>query len=185
MQKLSNSISIYRKLIIIIIILFAFIATIGFLLPRRITIEEKIQIKASKEYVFKKISNYYEWKNWMTLDYNFDTSLKVQHTGFSGEEGSSSVFFGEKIGKGKITTTKVIKNQIFAYKLIFESGKYNTIGKFELIDKLTHVNLIWSTTCDLGYNPLNRYLGIFIKRKAISYSNESLLNLKKILQNNE
>jgi len=103
----------------ILLTIIVIMGILGAIAPKSFQVERSIEIEAPADKIFKYLNlwEYYEkWSPWQELD----PDMKIEITGTDGAEGSVYSWEGtEKVGKGKMTKTKVEANQLVEYNLHF------------------------------------------------------------------
>jgi len=166
-------------LIILIIIVSAF--GIGYLLPRTALVTRSMLVHGSTDQVFDQINVIKNWENWSPWSHlNGQANIK-----YSGpEEGSKASFAwisqSDKIGGGQISIINSYPYDSVIFSLNF-GDRGNALGKF-LFTKSGNETLVTMTmSSDLGNNPVNRYLGLFLNRFAGNDFDKSLMNLQNFI----
>lgn len=170
-----------KKLLIWIIILIAIIVLISFLLPSKYSVERTVVIKADKEIIFDQICNFKNWDNWTPWGTDMDATAEYEIIG-GCEVGAVQRWTGDEIGVGEMTITKMIPYQLLEYHIEFDAGKYSSDGYFKLDPQGNAYLVTWMDEGELGYNPIYRYMGLFMDKFMGPSFETGLENLKKIAE---
>lgn len=167
---------------ITLLIVIVLLVGIAFLLPKTITVERSIVIKADASKVFEQINNLPEWKNWSPW-YKLDTAVKMTYSDPSSGTGSWYTWNSEvkNVGNGKLTITKSIPNDSILTELVFmEQGAAQGGFAFSKSDSGTQVK--WFLSSNLGNNPIARYFGLFMDKMLGPDFEQGLQDLKTYVE---
>jgi len=167
---------------ITLLIVIILLVCIAFLLPKTITVERSIVIKADASRVFEQINNLPEWNNWSPW-YKLDTAVKMTYSDHSSGTGSWYTWDSDvkNVGKWKMTITKSLPNDSILTELVFmEQGAAQGGFAFSKSDSGTLVK--WFISSNLGNNPIARYFGLFMDKMLGPDFEQGLQDLKTYLE---
>jgi hypothetical protein len=153
---------------------------VAFLFPREYRIERALVMKAKPETVLPQIADLRAWKSWSAWherDPNMKLSYSAQTTGI----GAWSAWDSKKEGNGKMTIMGQAPSKV-DYELEFVDVGMKALGTMELAPDPGGVRVVWSTTGDLGMNPVNRWFGLFLDKLIGTDFERGLANLKRIVE---
>ncbi len=151
-----------KKIIIIVLGILALLVFIAFLLPKQYKVERSVNIRSTPEVIYQLASNLEIWHVWVPWTKEADTTAVFSTTGEAGKVGSTWEWDGEEFGNGKLTLTELVPGQLVAYDLGFDHGKYLSKGKIVIEAMADSARVSWLDEGDLGWNPLSRYMGLFM-----------------------
>ncbi len=144
--------------------ILAVLVLISFLLPKMYKVEKSLFIKAHPDVVYRLTSNFQQWHLWVPWTKEIDTTAVFVMTGPTAQVGTSWRWNGKILGNGEMTLTNVVQDQLVAYDLEFNHGKYRSKGKIVMESKGDSSKVSWIDEGDLGYNPISRFMGLFMDR---------------------
>ncbi len=166
-------------LIILIIVVSAF--GIGFLLPRTALVSRSMLIHAQPRQVFDQMNIIKNWENWSPWS-KLSQSVTIDYSG--PEKGANASFTwtsqSDKIGNGAILIVNSYPYDSVIFSMNF-GDRGNALGKFTLTKSGNETFVTFQMTSDLGYNPVNRYLGLLFNKFAGNDFDKSLMNLQYYL----
>jgi effector-binding domain-containing protein/ribosome-associated toxin RatA of RatAB toxin-antitoxin module len=174
------------KRITLIILLFIVIGlVVSMFLPSSFSLERKIIIDADKEQIFKQVNDLKNWKNWAPWEVK-DPSI------FNDEQAYSSPSFGvgatfnwdsenDDLGKGNIKIIKSNKNEYIENKVDMGLAQITGTWAFNNLD--SEVEVIWGVEIDFGFNPIAKFLGLFMEDQISPDYELGLQRLKSFTEN--
>jgi Polyketide cyclase / dehydrase and lipid transport len=169
-------VQILKKIGIGLAALIAALILVSFLFPRKFGVSRSIVIQAPVEIVFDQVNDLRKWNEfspWLADDPNMELSYGAITVG----EGASYSWKSESAGSGTMTSVEVAPNQLVRYKLDFDSeGGGEAVWKFA--PAADGVTATWEFSGDAGYNPINRWFGLFIDTLLGPYYEKGLAALK-------
>ena len=127
----------FTKIIFVFLILIFVIIIISYLLPKSYKVERVIYIKADKSVIFNLTSNFTKWHLWTPWTKAMDSTANFELVGIDGQVGTQWKWTGKVLGNGEMKITEILPNEVFAYDLSFDKGKYQSKGNFSLKLKAT------------------------------------------------
>ncbi|MFZ4523291.1 MAG: SRPBCC family protein [Bacteroidales bacterium] len=162
--------------------IIAVLLVISFLLPKVYKVERITVIKAKPEVIFGLTSNFKQWHLWVAWTKEVDSTVVFEITGEAGSVGTSWKWNGEILGNGEMILTELIPGQLVAYDLAFDQGKYKSKGKLVIEPAGDSCKVSWLDEGDLGYNPISRYMGLFMGRMMGPDFEKGLAKLKIVAE---
>lgn len=152
---------------------------VAFVLPSNPHIERSTVIKASPEEVFAVVNDLTrasEWSPWAKQDANTKFAIDGPPTGVGAKMSWSSV----KLGNG---TQEILESEPFSHvriKLEFSGG--GGFASFALAPVEGGTKIVWSLDTEAGYNPIARYMGLFLDAFAGKDYERGLVLLKELVE---
>jgi effector-binding domain-containing protein len=172
----------FKKILLWILGILAVLIIVSFLLPKTYKVERSIAIKAGPEVIYALSGNFQQWHVWVAWTKEFDSTAVFEISGSPGQVGASWKWNGKKLGQGEMISSELIPGQLVGYDLAFNEGQYKSKGKI-IIEKLgDSCKVSWFDEGDLGYNPLNRYMGLLMDRMMGPDFEKGLIKLKKVAE---
>jgi len=172
----------FGKILLWLLIIIVILVLIAYLLPRTYKVERSITIGADKSLVYDLTCNLEKWDLWSPWNKQVDTTAIFELSGNVCEVGTIWKWNGEILGNGELIVTEVIPGESFRYELLFDEGKYQSEGGFKYDEVNDSTLVIWSDEGDLGFNPFNRYMGLFVDRMMGPDFEKGLAKLKDVAQ---
>ena len=146
---------------IVLLSILLIVVVVGYLQPSSIHVKAERLIKAPTCVVFDHVNDLEKrvlWSPWV----NQDTTMKITWSETRKGLGGSYSWTSQAMGEGTITYTDVVENEKVVADLQF--GSQGTgVGTFIFNEVEDGVQVTWEMVSELGNNPFNRLLGIFIK----------------------
>jgi uncharacterized protein YndB with AHSA1/START domain len=172
-------ISIITALIVIVVALFIYAAT----LPNTFRVQRTATIKAQPEKIFALINDFHRWDSWSPWS-KLDPNMKTIYEGPTNGNGAVYAWEGnDKIGKGRMEITETSPPSAIVIKLDFlKPFEAHNITEFTLITQGESTNITWVMYGPNSY--MTKVMGIFFNMdKMIGSDFESgLANLKSIAE---
>jgi effector-binding domain-containing protein/uncharacterized protein YndB with AHSA1/START domain len=176
---------ILKKILLVIVILIAVIAIIGFMFPAKIHLERSIVMNAPQEVVFKKINSLKNFNSWSPF-YDLDTNAKYTFEG--PDEGVGSKFSWESpksdVGTGSMTITESKPNESVTNSISF-GGHGEGSSTWQLTPEDGGTKMTWAFNMDAGMNPFERLMGGLMMDKMLGQMyDKGLSKLKNQVESN-
>lgn len=162
-----------RRILLAILLLLIVFVSIAFLLPRKITLGYTVGIPAQRAIVYEQLSIPGNWPNW------YPQNEKSVNPNVNSNKWNI-------LEDGKIANYGNISFQItrsYPYdSLLLE---VNTLKGIDLqahicvFDTLSRSSVTCTVQFDLGTNPINRWIGLMIRKSSESSLKQALLSLKE------
>jgi len=154
----------FKKIVIWILAIILVLVLVSYILPKSYKVERSVYIKSKPELIYDLSSNFSKWKLWIPWTRTIDSTAVFQLTGKEGQVGTIWKWDGKILGNGQMTATEYKPVSMFAYDLEFQHGKYKSKGKITIETAGDSSKVSWIDEGDLGYNPVNRYFGLFMDK---------------------
>jgi effector-binding domain-containing protein len=172
----------FKRIIIGLVILIIVLIVISFLLPKSYKVERVVYIKADKSVIFNLTSNFTKWDLWTPWTKAIDSTANFELVGEEGKVGTQWKWTGKVLGNGEMTITEILSDELIAYDLSFDNGKYQSKGKLVIEAEGDSSKVSWIDEGDLGYNPIARYMGLFMDKMMGPDFEKGLAKLKKVAE---
>lgn len=140
--------------------IFATVALIALLLPRKVVVTREADVTMRPEDVIARVSS---TEGFQTFNPYCTTDPGLKVTPFGPSEGVGSGFsFEGKEGKGTQTVTQVTATSVTHLIDLGAMGKPVQSIEAKATDTGAHVT--WTVASDMGYNPVFRIFGLFMDR---------------------
>jgi effector-binding domain-containing protein len=170
----------FRKIIIGLLVVIVILLIIAYVLPKNYKVERNVYIKADKALVYDLVRYLGKWDLWTIWNKQMDSTVQYTLTGTDGQIGVVRSWTGKVLGDGEMSITGLTPGQEVDYSLAFNKGKYKSGGKFLFEAAGDSCRVTWTNEGDLGYNPIARYMGLFMGKMLGPDFEKGLANLKRI-----
>jgi len=154
----------------VISVLFLFIAVtaIGLLLPSSVVVSRAIDIKADKDIVYRKMSNMYQWQQWM---------VGLDKEGVQIQSATSGNFLGTQV---KITDTNhyIIQSSWTGKKGTVQ----HSIMRIIFHEASPQIAVQWQFTEYLKWYPWQRFGAMMNEAVTGAQLEQNLSSLKKLVE---
>src|SRR4051812_5172478 len=160
--------------------LAAAVVVVGALLPRRVVVTRSTVVAAGLDTLFPLVASFQRgWTRWSPLGPQRDPTLQLVYSGSDHGEGSVQRWTSQKMGDGQMTLLRADPERGVVYDLQMAGGKFRSGGQIDLSPDPAGTKVTWSSTIDLGPNPLMHYLGMMIRSGMGQAFDEGLTTLKR------
>jgi carbon monoxide dehydrogenase subunit G len=152
--------SLFNKVVAVVISIAFVAALISWSLPRYATVTRSVEVAAPAEAVFPVVSDlrrYNEWSPWLEKD----PQTKLTFTGPVDGVGQTMNWesANDDVGTGKQSITRIDPGKEVETAVEFgDQDPATATVKLEPSGDKTKVT--WGFSTDLGYNPISRYMGL-------------------------
>ena len=168
------------KVLKYIVFIFAAFCAVSFLFPKDIEVSRSIDIDQDIEFVFDQVNTLKNWESWSGWK-ELDTLASLEYSSKESGKGAWQTWNSPTAGERKITIVKSIANKQIETSIDFyEQGRDS--GKWAFSHKNGTTTVSWTYHVNMGYNPLARWIGLFIKDSLEQSLQISLEKLKEICQ---
>ncbi len=159
-------------------VLVLLLVLVAFVLPARYRVERSIVINAPAAALFPRVADLREWRTW-TIWYERDPAITSTYSPQQLVVGAWSEWQSKKEGSGKATVTALEPDRRAVYRLEFPDFGTVSTGMFVLTAEGNATLVTWSDEGDLGYNPINRWFGVFLDKLIGGDFEAGLAKLKR------
>lgn len=160
--------------------LTAGVVLVGFLLPRKVAVTRTTVVAAGRDTLFPLVASFKRgWARWSPFGPQRDPSVELVYSGADHGEGAVQRWTSQKMGNGQMTILSADPERGVVYDLQMAGGKFRSGGQIDLAPDPGGTKVTWSSTIDLGPNPLMHYLGVMIRTGMSQAFDEGLSTLKR------
>jgi effector-binding domain-containing protein len=171
----------FKKILMWLLGIIVVLVLGAYLLPKKYKVERALYIKANPLVIYDLTSNFNKWGVWVAWTKEMDSTVVFEITGKDGEVGTIWKWDGMKIGNGSVISTEYQPGKLLAYDLFFGPDKYQSKGRIT-IEEGDSCKVTWIDEGDLGWNPMSRYMGLFMGKMMGPDFEKGLLKLKKVAE---
>ena len=162
--------------------LIVVLALVAFLLPRQVTVERSIMIKATPDQIFPQINSLQagiDWSPWL----NRATDIRLTFGGPDSGVGNNMSWQSSdpQVGNGDQEIVASIENQRVDMKLDF-GPKGDADAYFLLVPEGDETQVTWGFETDMGRNPIGRWMGLMMDKWIGADYEAGLANLKALVE---
>lgn len=170
-----------KRIVVALVVALAVLAGISLLLPSQVMVERTVLIDAPQATVFAVLDGYRlfnKWSPWADLDPN----AKYTYEGPDFGVGARMAWSGdEHVESGSQTITASAPYETIASKLQFvPMGE--AAARFALSREASATKVAWGFEYRCGVNPLNRYMGLLMRRYIAHDFDKGLGRLKALVE---
>ena len=175
---------VFKIVIQALILLVALIAVIGWVLPRKTTIERAIDVNTPVDPVYKILitpTESIKWSPWAKID---PEGTQWTFEGPDAGEGAIMKWASDhsKVGSGTQTWQTCIHNKEVITKLEFDAFKDPSYATFIFDEFDGYTEVTWQFEVDYGSNPFMHYFTFLTESHMGPIFEEGLLNLKEYIE---
>lgn len=154
---------------------------VSYLFPGSFRVERSIEIDAPAPAVFARVADLRQWASWTPWQAK-DPAMTITYSEVSSGRGAWQKWAGPRAGKGELTVTVHEPPGRLEYDLFFPEFGMQSKGEVVIAPAAggAGVRVTWSDSGDLGLNPVNRWLGLFLDRMVGGDFEAGLAKLKTI-----
>lgn len=156
-----NTIKIILKWVGGIVLL---LVVISFFLPSKVHVERKALVKAKPEVVYQLISNLPDWEKWSPW-HRIDPKIKLTYGEIKEGKGASYSWTSDhsNVGNGSTLIEAAKPFEYIKTEMDFmENGKAS--AEYFLTKNPEGTEVRWTMDSDMGWNPIGRYVGLFMDK---------------------
>ena len=163
--------------------LLVLLLAIGFLLPAERKVEVTEKINAPLALAFDEVNDLRNWESW-ALWAQLDPLMELSYSNPPAGKDAFLKWNSSKpdVGAGKLTIVDIVPQQRIVIMADFEKGR-DSRQEFTFEQERKSVRVQWSTTLDMGSNPVKRYAGLFKTGSLRNAYRKGLENMKRKLEN--
>lgn len=154
---------------------------IAYLLPRHYRVERSIVVHAPAAALYPRAGDMREWKQWMVW-HRRDPEIRNTYSADQLQVGAWAAWDSKKEGRGKATVTALEPGRRLVYHLEFPDFGTQSTGTILLVPEGGGTRVVWSDEGDLGFNPMNRWFGLFLDGMLGGDFEASLAALKLVAE---
>lgn len=167
-----------RFVVIVFFLILLAIVVGGWFLPRQFSFEREVEIQGDTIALFQYLNgfeNFNRWSPWFALD----PQASYRYEGPAQGVGAMMSWHSDKpeVGSGSQRITAVQAPTRIEVALSF-TGQDPADSWYQLHPVPGATRLVWGFHTDLGNNPLNRYLGLFLEAWVAADYERGLQQLK-------
>ncbi len=170
-----------KKIFLAIVIIIVLLVIVAFILPKTYHVERSTVINGNKAMIYNLTSNFAKWELWTPWK-EMDTAATYKMVGEDGKVGTIWSWDGKVVGDGQMTLTQLVPGELVGYDIAFHHGKYKSQGKIIIEATGDSAKVSWIDEGDLGYNPISRYMGLFMGKMMTPEFDKGLAKLKKVVE---
>jgi uncharacterized protein YndB with AHSA1/START domain len=155
------------------------IVAIGFFLPSSFSVERSIDIDASPKKIYDLVVEPRQWEKW-TVWQRRDPAMKITYSGPPFGMGARWSWQSKSEGNGSMEITRVEPERSVQYALFFSDFGMRSTGLIRIEPKGAGTHVTWTSSGDVGGNPLKHYLAAMMERMVGPDLEGGLANLRAV-----
>ncbi|HGG04291.1 MAG TPA: hypothetical protein ENK28_02440 [Aliiroseovarius sp.] len=162
--------------------LIVVLTLVAFLLPRQVTVERSVMIKATPDQIFPQINSLKannNWSPWLSRDPEIKLTFEGPDSGVGNKMSWQSDH--PQVGNGAQEIVASVENQRVDLKLDF-GPKGGADAYFLLAPEGDETQVTWGFETDMGRNPIGRWMGLMMDKWIGADYEAGLANLKALVE---
>ncbi|MDF3030646.1 MAG: hypothetical protein K0R03_1204 [Moraxellaceae bacterium] len=153
----------------------------AFLLPDGYQVERRILVQAPPERVFSLLDDPREWRRWSSWNRR-DPAMAINYSGPARGAGAKWEWKSASQGEGQMRFVRVEQDRLLEYVLHFPQFDSSPTGAFRLTPVPGGTEVSWSMRDTAGYNPISRWMGLFMDGMIGRDFEDGLATLKAVAE---
>jgi uncharacterized protein YndB with AHSA1/START domain len=161
-------------------VLLVILVGIAFFLPSYYLVEKKTVINASPKVVFSEVRDIKSWGKWNPWSER-DSTMKF-HPREDEKNRESFYWVGQNTDYGEIVVLDAQPQKRLWYTINFPNYHFSSAGGFELRPVQGGTEVTWSDKGYFSWNPVKRFIGLFLGKMVARDFEHGLENLKRVCE---
>lgn len=157
------------------------ILAVGFFLPSAFSVQRSVEINAPAKKVYDLVVEPRRWKDWSVWTRR-DPDMRITYAGPPFGMGAKWSWVSRSEGTGSMEFTRVEPDRTVEYLLLFPDFNMKSTGALRLEPAGNATRVTWTSTGDVGGNPLKHYLAVMMDRMVGPDFEKGLANLKTLAE---
>lgn len=170
-----------KALLILVALLIAVVLAGGLMIPPKFSVTRSISIAAAPDKIYPLIADPRAWKQWSAWNQR-DPAMVIDYSGPASGAGAVWAWKSKSQGDGRMSFTTAEAPKSLSYELYFPDFGSTSTGEFRLTPSDGGTEVSWSMDGDMGRNPLNRWMGLFMDRMVGPDFDAGLAKLKALAE---
>jgi uncharacterized protein YndB with AHSA1/START domain len=153
----------------------------GLFIPSTFTVQRSVLINAPARKVYDLIVEPRQWARWGAWNQR-DPNMKIVYKGPPFGMGARWEWSSKTEGAGSMEFTRVEPDRVVEYSLWFPEYNMHSRGALTLEPVASATKITWSTSGDVGGNPVKHYLALMMDRLVGPDFEAGLANLKALAE---
>lgn len=153
----------------------------GFFLPSAFLVSRSIVINVSPKKVYDLVVEPRQWARWGEWNRR-DPAMKVTYKGPPFGIGARWEWVSKSEGSGTMEITRVEPDRSVEYTLFFAGFNLKSTGVLRLEPQAAATRVTWTSSGDVGGNPVKHYLAVMMDRMVGPDFEAGLANLKALAE---
>ncbi len=169
-----------KRFLLVATIFIIISVIISLFLPSNFKVERKIIVNADLKQIYNQVNDLKNWKNWSPWAVK-DSSVYLIDNNYSNPSSGKGATFvwksdNDELGEGKMEIVNSEKNELVEYVVDFGVGVIESA--FALTELDDGVEVVWSMNMEFGFNPISKFMGLFMEDYVASDYELGLKRLK-------
>lgn len=172
---------VFRFILLALAGLLVLLVLLSFLLPATWQVERHVRIKAAPATIYPLIVAPREWRHWSSWNRR-DPDMKLSYTGTVRGVGAGWQWESRSQGRGEMVFTEAEPDRLVVYSLHFPDFNSRPSGRLTLEPAGVDTEVSWQIEGDAGYNPVMRWMNLFMDDMVGRDFDEGLANLRTLAE---
>lgn len=163
----------------------ALLGGIGLLLPARFEVQRSLEMHGVPEDVYAVVGDLSTWDDWSPFAKKLDPGLMVTLSNDPVGETAFRRWRGPRLGSGELRITRYDEEQgvDFAFQEPQRPASTLSFRARELENKVRMVEVTWTESGYLGWNPVHRWMGLlWLDRHSGRRMENGLTELRRVMK---
>lgn len=171
----------FGRIALALLLVAGVFVAVGLLLPSGFKVQRTVEFAAAPERIYPLIADPREWKRWSVWNRR-DPAMTMEYAGAPSGTGARWAWKSASEGNGEMEFTRAVPNVRVEYALSFPDMGMRSSGQLRLERRGDGTRVTWTNEGDMGGNPINRYIGLFMDRLVGPDFEDGLRNLKALVE---
>jgi len=154
---------------------------VGFFLPSAFLVSRSVVVNAPPKKIFDLVVEPRQWVRWSEWNRR-DPNMKITYKGPPFGMGSRWEWVSKSEGTGSMEFTRVEPDRAVEYALTFADYNMKSSGALRLEPEGELTRVTWTSSGDVGGNPVKHYLAAMMDRLVGPDFEAGLANLKALAE---
>ena len=153
----------------------------GFLVPSTFVVTRSATIKAPAKKIYDLVVEPRQWTRWSEWNRR-DPAMKITYKGPPFGMGARWEWVSKSEGTGSMELTRVDPDRAVEYALSFADFNMKSSGALRMEPQGDATRVTWTSSGDVGSNPLKHYLAMMMDRMVGPDFEAGLAHLKEVAE---
>lgn len=174
MKLLQWSLAVLGALVLLVLV-------VGFFIPSTFLVQRSTVINAAPNKIYNLVVEPRQWKKWSVWTQR-DPDMRITYSGPPFGMGAKWSWVSKSEGTGTMEFTRVEPDRAVEYSLFFPEFGMRSVGALRLEPAGAGTKVTWTSSGDVGGNPLKHYFTLMMERWVGPDFEAGLANLKALAE---
>jgi uncharacterized protein YndB with AHSA1/START domain len=174
MKLLQWSLAVLGALVLLVLVA-------GFFIPSNFLVQRSTVVNAPANKVYNLVVEPKQWSKWSAWNQR-DPDMRITYSGPPFGQRAKWSWVSKSEGTGTMEFTRVEPDRVVEYSLFFPDYGMRSVGSIRLEPAGAGTQVTWTSSGDVGGNPLKHYLTLMMERWIGPDFEAGLANLKALAE---